>query len=718
MKHIENADGTLIDSTPAGWAFTATSTGLSYSPQLLTTNGATGSVTYTLTVPAGATSVPVTVAETQKDNYQLVQQGGLNAVCTYADGTVVNVGTLGFKVNVPGNQNVRCVVVNREIPAAWSVSKTSDPASGTTVVPGQLITYTLNVQYTGGMLPNSLVITDDMSKVLDNATLVGDLEPTQGSAAIVGTNLVWTITGFDDSLSLSYTVRVNAGAYGVHIVNVLTVPPGGVCDESCTTDHPTPHWTLTKTADPASGSVVEPGQTITYTLTAKNDSDAEVTGATAVDSLGNVLDNAHLTGTLPAALSRSGNQLTWQVPTLEAGASETVSFSVIVNDDAAGVVIDNVVTPGQGGSCPPAPPYGPQPSDQPGCETTHRVPSVNLNIVKTHSTTDGGEGGVIDSGKNEVIDYQLAVGNTGTDAATGVTVTDALPAGLTFVAGSLVAPPGWSVTEAGSTLTFVYSGSLNPGATAVLTFRASVGDLSRSGIDVPYPNIDNRACVTSAQHDSDTSDNCSTDTTKVKSIAVSAQALCVNDAPVVSYSITPYNLTTAPKIALIWWTADAYAARNTSIPAGDEAALLANGASKVNYVTLPSGWVNGDTITGTQLWPGASVDASGHGNGWPGWRQLGDGTWVLDPAAPFYDLRTGAVVEVRINPTTASTVAYPPPSTHCDPAVTTTVAAGGSSTGLADTGSDTMGPLAGAAVLLGLGAGLVLWMRRRRGDVH
>ncbi|MFF1875789.1 hypothetical protein, partial [Kitasatospora herbaricolor] len=103
------------------------------------------------------------------------------------------------------------------------------------------------------------------------------------------------------------------------------------------------------------------------------------------------------------------------------------------------------------------------------------------------------------------------------------------------------------------------------------------------------------------------------------------------------------------------------------------------------------GWMNGQTISGTQLWPGASVDANGRGNGWPGWRQLSDGTWVLDPAAPFYNLRNDAIVEVRINPTSAETVAYPPASTHCTPTTSTpptTVTTTGTPTGLAATGSD------------------------------
>jgi LPXTG-motif cell wall-anchored protein len=68
---------------------------------------------------------------------------------------------------------------------------------------------------------------------------------------------------------------------------------------------------------------------------------------------------------------------------------------------------------------------------------------------------------------------------------------------------------------------------------------------------------------------------------------------------------------------------------------------------------------------------------------------------------------------VRINPTTASTVTYPPPSTHCDPPTNITTSSTGS-TALASTGSDITGPLTLGGLLLGLGAAMLMLVRRRR----
>jgi uncharacterized repeat protein (TIGR01451 family) len=77
------------------------------------------------------------------------------------------------------------------------------------------------------------------------------------------------------------------------------------------------------------------------------------------------------------------------------------------------------------------------------------------------------------------------------------------------------------------------------------------------------------------------------------------------------------------------------------------------------------------TITGSLLWPGAEVDASGNGVMWPGYRAALPGEtpdWenlVLDPAAYGYGLRSGATIDVHINPTTTVSVAYPAATAAC-----------------------------------------------------
>ena len=100
----------------------------------------------------------------------------------------------------------------------------------------------------------------------------------------------------DATATLAYTVTVDDDAFNQTLGNVATPGPGGECveDDDCNTSHPTPGYTLTKAPDPADGATVQPGDTVTYTLTVTNTSDGVVTGAIVTDNLTDVLDNATL----------------------------------------------------------------------------------------------------------------------------------------------------------------------------------------------------------------------------------------------------------------------------------------------------------------------------------------------------------------------------------------------------------------------------------------
>ena len=119
--------------------------------------------------------------------------------------------------------------------------------------------------------------------------------------------------------------------------------------------HPTPGWTLEKSSDPSSGSEVNPGDQVTYTLTVTNDSNGVVSTAVVTDDLSDVLQYASLDA-VPDGATLSGTTLTWNVPTVEPGYAAQLSYTVTVDDDAYDVSFANVATPVTVGSAPPAPP--------------------------------------------------------------------------------------------------------------------------------------------------------------------------------------------------------------------------------------------------------------------------------------------------------------------------------------------------------------------------
>src|SRR5699024_10429383 len=106
-------------------------------------------------------------------------------------------------------------------------------------------------------------------------------------------------------------------------------------------------WALKKTASPRSDRDVEPGETITYTLTAENRHSSSVRGAQATDDLSDVLEHASLDlSSLDNEMSwdAQSETLTWDVPKIPecsfwfaiciTPGTESTSFDVTVDDDA------------------------------------------------------------------------------------------------------------------------------------------------------------------------------------------------------------------------------------------------------------------------------------------------------------------------------------------------------------------------------------------------
>ncbi len=139
------------------------------------------------------------------------------------------------------------------------VTKSSDPVSGSQVVPGQTITYTVLVENIGNVDLTPAHLVDDLSDVLDDASYVAgsatatvDGQPSV-SPEISGSTLTWS----DDlpegqAATVTYRVTVASDATAAdRLVNVVTgtgdVPPGitpptsncapGSSDPACTTTH-------------------------------------------------------------------------------------------------------------------------------------------------------------------------------------------------------------------------------------------------------------------------------------------------------------------------------------------------------------------------------------------------------------------------------------------------------------------------------------------------
>lgn len=263
----------------------------------------------------------------------------------------------GDVVTVEYGADVTCTVTNQQ-DAVWTLAKSSDPADGT-VQPGDEITYTLTATLLAGVAATDLEITDDYSGLVGKTSVVQIDDP---DVTMNGDDtFTWSIDSLEDEETLDYTVTVNEDAIGVELVNLVTAPDS-TCPptpevedarqavtepDDCTVVHHTPEWTLEKSSDPESGSIVSPGDVITYTLTVTNISDALVNNMQVTDDLSRVLDTATLNETPDGVLwTIEGTTLTWNVPDLAPGEVATLTYSVTLDEDEINIV-QNVAVPVQ-----------------------------------------------------------------------------------------------------------------------------------------------------------------------------------------------------------------------------------------------------------------------------------------------------------------------------------------------------------------------------------
>lgn len=277
--------------------------------------------------------------------------------------------------------------------STFAIAKSSDPVSGSEVEPGDVITY--NVAITNLDTPDAVslpgvIVNDDLSDVLDDATVTSGPTATSGSVAIVGDTLTWEgDLAAGATVTVTYQVTVNAldDLGDRELRNVVSTtdersvncPPGDPGPE-CETEHVvverTSTFAIDKSSDPVSGSEVEPGDEITYDVTITNLDDPDavaIEGVVVNDDLSDVLDDATVTSgptTTSGSVSITGDTLTWEGD-LAPGATVTVTYTVTVNDedDLGDRVLRNVVSSGdeRAVNCPPGDP-GPE------CSTDHEVP--------------------------------------------------------------------------------------------------------------------------------------------------------------------------------------------------------------------------------------------------------------------------------------------------------------------------------------------------------
>jgi uncharacterized repeat protein (TIGR01451 family) len=228
---------------------------------------------------------------------------------------------------------------------------------------------------------------------------------------------------------------------------------------------------------------VTTGSDLTYTITVTNNGPCAATGVTMTDPLPATM--TYVSATSSQGTCSGTSTVTCNLGALANGASAT--GTIVVTPTQSGV-IGNTASVTSNESDP-----NPDNNSATQATTVNAPPSADLSITKTDSPDP------VPVGAN--ITYTITATNGGPDTATGVTVTDTLPGGVTLV--SATASQG---SCNGSATVTCSLGSLANGSSAAVTIVVTA---TQAG------TISNTASVSANESDPDPSNNSATQETTV-----------------------------------------------------------------------------------------------------------------------------------------------------------------------------------------------------------
>jgi uncharacterized repeat protein (TIGR01451 family) len=393
------------------------------------------SVTVTDTLPAGVTYVSAsgggvtnaglvtwslgTLTNSQTTNLTLI-------VTAPTSGSLTNVASVNTPTGdpVPTN-NVTPPVVTGVTPVTDIIVLNVGPGS---VVAGTTYTNTISVTNAGPSVATNVVVVD----TLPNGVTVTNSYPTLAAGS--GTNFTVTYTA-PGSGSLTNVATGSSGTFDPNLGNNTNIVAVTAVIGSADV-------VIAKTA----ATTVLATSNLSYTISVTNFGPSSASSVTVTDTLpaGVTYVSASGGGVTNAGL------VTWSLGTLT--NSQTTNLTLIVTAPTSGSLtnVASVNTP----TGDPVPTNNVTPP-----VVTGVTPVVDLAVSKT---------GPAAVGFGFSYDYTISVTNFGPSIATGIAVTDSLPAGLVFVSSIPVA-----TTNASNQVIWTNLGNLVSGATTNLTLTVN-----------------------------------------------------------------------------------------------------------------------------------------------------------------------------------------------------------------------------------------------------
>ncbi len=352
-----------------------------------------------------------------------VAMGGSVSVSLTAKGIQTGDQVVNYRVASAEGLSASTTTTTKVIPGGLELTKTG-PA---TAAIGSQATYNIEVLSTGTGA-NTLV------RLVDTVPTGMSFVSSDPASTRVGSQVTFALGTLNPDDRSTVTIVLRADQTGDWTNQATVTSAEGATDSAeATTTVVQPVLALAKSG-PATALL---NANFDYTITVTNNGDGAATGATVVDTL-----PAGLTyvSSDPAGTA-SGSTVTWNVGELAPDDSATVTLTVRGTTGGAKV---NVATASSGGN-----------SFQPEARatTTILVPDITVGKAGRPAMFVGNQ-----------VTYTLTASNSGDAALTGVTITDTIPTGMSYVTSS----PAGTVSADGAQVSWSV-GNLAVGAETSVT---------------------------------------------------------------------------------------------------------------------------------------------------------------------------------------------------------------------------------------------------------
>ncbi len=382
-----------------------------------------------------------------------------------ADLAATATGTLGNSATAssattdpePGN-NTGTTSAPVTASADLALTKTAEP-----VIDGNSATYTIVVTNEGPSTARAVTVTDPVPTPL---TYEGSTT-TSGSCSASGSPTTVTCDVGDLAVGASATITVTAATPGDGsargVSNTATVssptPDPVAANNSATYALPTQSQAdlaLTKSVSP---QPVVAGRTVTWTLTARNTGPSLATGVTITDTVPARVTGVVASTSTPGAdcAASVGSDVSCTAASLPSGSAFVVTVTGTVAPGAASGALANAA------SVAAQTPTDPSPGNNSASATTQVVARADVSVVKEGPSTAV-------AGSRAA--WTMLVRNAGPSTATGVVLSDSLPADVTFVSAAST-PDGTTCTARGGEITCPV-GTLAPGEQVLVTVTGAI----------------------------------------------------------------------------------------------------------------------------------------------------------------------------------------------------------------------------------------------------